>query len=64
MIQVTNILTLIIVAAWIISSVVRRWVSWPEAAILDAAMPVVISYWFAAKAMTKKNGHAENGAAS
>lgn len=55
--QVTNWLTLIIVLVWIATAVVRIWVDWPEAAILDAAMPIVIAYYFASSALTKKNGN-------
>jgi hypothetical protein len=62
--QMVNLLTVVIVAAWIATAVVRIWRPWPEAAILDAAMPLLIGYYFAAQAMVKRNGngHNENGA--
>lgn len=56
---ITNILTIVIVVVWIITAVVRIWVDWPQAVILDSAMPIVIGYWFASSAMTKKNGNGE-----
>lgn len=56
--QITNILTIVIVLVWIVTAVVRIWVDWPQAMILDSAMPIVIGYWFASSAMTsKKNGN-------
>lgn len=55
--QVTTLLTLAIVVLWIISAVVRIWVSWPPAAVLDAAMPIIVSYWFLSNASVKKNGN-------
>jgi hypothetical protein len=64
--QVTNLLTLIIVAVWIATAVVRMFRPWPEAAIIDSAMPLVIGYWFASTAAGKRNdnGHNENGASA
>lgn len=53
--EVTNILTLLIVGVWIITAVVRIWVDWPQAVILDSAMPIVLAYWFASTA-ARKNG--------
>ena len=44
--SVTTLLTLVMVAFWIITAVVRIWVVWPEAHILDAAMAPIIGYWF------------------
>ena len=52
--QVVNLLTLLIVIAWIATAVVRIWVDWPEATVLDAAMPLVISYYFISNA--RRNG--------
>jgi hypothetical protein len=54
--QVVTILTAVIVGLWIITAVVRIWISWPEAYVLDAAMPLVIGYWFVSNANGKKNG--------
>jgi hypothetical protein len=42
------------VGFWIITAVVRLWMPWPEAHILDAAMAPIIGYWFLAN--SKKNG--------
>jgi hypothetical protein len=52
--QVTTLLTLFLVALWTITAVVRLWVPWPVAHVLDAAMPVLIGYWFLVNA--GKNG--------
>lgn len=52
---VTTLLTVVITAVWIISAVVRIWIEWPEAAILDSAMPVIVGYWFVTSAI-KRNG--------
>jgi hypothetical protein len=62
--QMVNLLTVVIVAAWIATAVVRIWKPWPEAAILDSAMPLLIGWWFAATAAAKRNGngHNESGA--
>jgi hypothetical protein len=54
--QVTTLLTLIIVLLWTITAVVRLWVPWPVANVLDAAMPLIIGYWFVMNAGAKKNG--------
>lgn len=53
--QVINILTGIIVGFWIISAIVRLWIEWPEAAVLDSLMAPTIGYWFLSKS---KNGAA------
>jgi len=55
--QVTTFLTVVIVAFWIITAVVRIWVPWPVAHVIDAAMPVVVGYWFLSNAAVKKNGN-------
>ena len=49
-------LTVIVVVVWIITAVIRIWVKWPEAAVLDAAMPLVIGYYFVAQAV-RRNGN-------
>ena len=54
--QVTTLLTVVIVAFWIITAVARIWIPFPAAAVLDSAMPLVIGYWFVSNAGTKKNG--------
>jgi hypothetical protein len=53
--QVVTLLTLVIVGVWIVTAVVRIWVPWPVANILDAAMPVVIGYYFVSKSANGKN---------
>ena len=57
--QVTHILTCILVLAWIGTAIARIWVEWPEAKILDDAMPLILAYWFASTAVnaTRKNGN-------
>jgi len=55
--RVITIITVMIVGLWIAATITRVFRPWPEAAILDAAMPSVIGYWFAASAITK-NGQA------
>lgn len=52
---VVTILTLVMVTLWVISAVVRIWVAWPEARVLDAIMPIIIGYWFLSNS-SKKNG--------
>ena len=47
---VTTLLTVVIVAFWIVTAVVRIWIAWPAAAVLDAAMPLVVGYWFVSNA--------------
>lgn len=55
--QVTTLLTLSIVALWAVTAVVRIWLPFPAAYVLDAAMPLVVGYYFATKAANdKKNG--------
>ena len=61
--QVTTILTLIIVAVWIIGAVVRLFVPWPEMRVLDSALPLVVGYWFVSAAI-KRNGGQQNGVAA
>jgi len=57
--QIVTILTLFVCGLWTISAVVRIFHSWPEAYVLDAAMPLVIGYWFVSNAA---NGKKTNGA--
>ena len=57
--QVVTVLTLFVCALWTITAVVRIFHSWPAAYVLDAAMPLVIGYWFVTNAT---NGKAKNGA--
>ena len=52
--QVTTLLTLFLVVLWVITAIVRIWVPFPAAYILDGAMPLVVGYWFASK--NGKNG--------
>jgi hypothetical protein len=54
--EVITFLTMVIVGVWIVTAVVRIWVSWPAAYVLDAAMPLVVGYWFVSNAV-KKNGN-------
>lgn len=56
--RVTTILTAVIVAAWLVSAIVRIWIDWPPAAVLDSAMPLVVGYYFVAMANATKNGKA------
>lgn len=51
--QVTTMLTLFICALWTVTAVVRLWVPFPAAYVLDAAMPVVVGFWFLSKNGTK-----------
>ena len=44
--RITTILTAIIVAVWLVSAVVRIFHPWPEASVIDSAMPMVIGFWF------------------
>jgi len=44
--QIVNLLTLIIVLAWLGTSIARIWVAVPQSAILDAVVPLTIGYWF------------------
>jgi hypothetical protein len=44
--SVTTLLTLVMVAFWIITAVVRLFVDWPVAHVLDAAMAPIVGYWF------------------
>jgi hypothetical protein len=56
--QITNLLTAVIVGAWVIFAITRIWVDIPQAIILDNAMPIVIGYWFVSSALTvRKNGN-------
>jgi len=55
--QVTTFLTVVIVGLWIVTAVVRIWVTWPEAHVLDAAMPMIVGYWFLSNSTAKKNGN-------
>jgi hypothetical protein len=50
-------LTGVIVVLWMVTAVVRIWHPWPEATVVDSAMPCVIGYWFVSNA--KKNGAAK-----
>lgn len=61
--QVTTLLTIAIVVLWLITAVVRIWVPWSVASVLDSAMPLVIGYWFVSNASPKKNGNGEGAAA-
>lgn len=49
--QVTTLLTLVIVGLWVITFVTRIWIDWPPASVLDAAMPLVLGYWFVSNAV-------------
>jgi len=51
--QVVTALTLVIVGFWLISAVVRLFIEWPGAAVLDSVMPAVVGYWFASGAAKK-----------
>jgi hypothetical protein len=53
------ILTGVLVVAWICSAVVRIWVPWPEAAVLDGAMPLVIGFFFVHGGLKKGNAPSE-----
>lgn len=50
-----TIITLVIVVFWIGTAITRLWMPWPQAAALDAAMPVMIGYWFVGNAGSKKD---------
>jgi hypothetical protein len=52
---IVTALTGVIVGLWLVSAVVRIWHPWPEASVLDSAMPLVIGYYFISKP-TKRNG--------
>lgn len=52
---VVTILTGVLVLLWVASMVARIWVDLPQATVLDAAMPILIGFWFSTQA-TKKNG--------
>jgi hypothetical protein len=47
--QVTTLLTLFVCGLWFITAIVRIWLPFPSAYILDAAMPLVIGYYFVSK---------------
>jgi hypothetical protein len=55
--QVTTLLTLFVATLWAITAVARIWVPFPAAYVLDAAMPVIVAYYF-----ISKNGYKANGA--
>ena len=44
--QTVSFLTVFVVVSWIVASTVRIWVPITYANVLDAAMPLVIGYWF------------------
>jgi len=48
-------LTGVIVVLWMVTAVVRIWHPWPEAAVMDSAMPCVVGYWFVSGTV-KRNG--------
>ena len=54
--QVTTWLTLVITGLWVISAVARIWVEFPAGYVLDAAMPMIVGFWFVSNSATKKNG--------
>ena len=54
--RITTIVALAIVAFWTVTAVVRIWIPWPVASVLDSAMPLVIGWWFVSSSATKKNG--------
>ena len=54
--QVITLLTLFVCVVWVITAVVRIWLPFPAAYLLDAAMPVVLGYYFLTKAANGKNG--------
>jgi hypothetical protein len=54
--QVTTMLTLFVCGLWVITAAVRLWMPFPAAYILDAAMPVVIGFYFLSKNGTKTEG--------
>ena len=54
--QITTLLTVVIVAFWIVTAVLRIWVSFPPGTVLDSAMPLVIGYWFVSASSSTKNG--------
>jgi len=54
--QVTTALTLFVCVLWTITAIVRIWLPFPAGYVLDAAMPLVIGYYFVAKAANGKNG--------
>lgn len=54
--RVVTILTAVIVAMWIVSAVVRLFIAWPEAAILDSAMAPLVGFWFLSNARKNGNG--------
>ena len=56
--QITTLLTVVIVAFWIVSAVIRIWVPFPPGAVLDSAMPLVIGFWFVSTSSSTKNGAA------
>jgi hypothetical protein len=56
--RITTIVALAIVAFWIVTAVVRIWVAWPAASVLDSAMPLVVGWWFVSSSSAKKNGAA------
>jgi hypothetical protein len=54
--QVTTLLTLFVCVVWVITAMARIWVPFPAAYVLDAAMPLVIGFYFISKNGTKTNG--------
>jgi hypothetical protein len=53
---VVTILTGVVVVLWLAVTIARIWVEIPQATILDAAMPLVIGFWFSSQAMKPGNG--------
>ena len=56
-----TVISLIIVGLWTVTAVVRIWVEWPAATVIDNLMPLVGAFWFA---VTAANGKKKNGAAA
>ena len=54
--RTVTILTLLFVVLWVISAVVRIFHAWPEASVLDSAMPFIVGFWFYTGTQAKKNG--------
>ena len=55
--HVSDILTLVVVGAWLASFVIRVFnPTFPAGAGVDAAMLLIIGWWFSAKAVKKRNG--------
>ncbi len=47
--QVVTLLTLAIVGLWTLTAIVRLWMPFPAGSVLDAAMPLVVGFWFVSK---------------